>query len=90
MRRTVLILDSTSLTLLIIAALFATLNQSTPATAEAALPANHPALGPNGVPVTAVLSTTTLLDFFQPGTQPNHITDTIDSPESCIGRDKNE
>lgn len=85
MRRTALILVSTSLTLLIIATLFATLNQSTTTTAEAALPANHPALGPNGVPATAVLSTTTLLDFFQPGTQPNHITDTIDSPESCIG-----
>lgn len=85
MRKTLIVFFSTSLTLLIIAALLATLKQTSTPTAQAALPPNHPALSPNGTAPTPTLSTTTLLDFFQPGTQPLHITDTIDSPEQCIG-----
>jgi hypothetical protein len=88
MRKILILFFSTSLTLTIIAALFATLKQTSTPTAQAAVqfapPPNHPALSPNGTAPTPTLSTTTMLDFFQPGTQPNHITDTIDSPESCI------
>jgi len=85
MRKLLTIFFTSSVTLLMIWALFATLRQTAVPTAQAALPANHPVLTPNGLPATAVLSTTTLLDFFQPGTQPNHITDTIDSPQQCLG-----
>ena len=85
MRKLLTIFFTSSVTLLMIWALFATLQQTAVPTAQAALPANHPVLTPNGIPPTAVLSTTTLLDFFQPGTQPNHITDTIDSPQQCLG-----
>ncbi len=85
MRKTIIVFFSTSLTLAIIAALFATLKQANTPTAQAALPPNHPSLSPNGPGPIPTLSTTTRLDFFQPGTQPLHITDTIDSPEQCVG-----
>ncbi len=86
MRKILIIFFSTSLTLAIIAALFATLKQTSTPAAQAALPANHPQLSPNGTGPTPTLSTTTMLDFFQPGTQPLHTgTFDIDSPEQCIG-----
>lgn len=85
MRKILIVFFSFSLTLLIIAALLATLKQTGTSAAQAALPPNHPALNPNGPAPTPTLSTTTILDFFQPGTQPLHITDTIDSPEQCLG-----
>ena len=85
MRRILIIFFSSSLTLLMIWALFAALQQTPIPNAQAALPANHPNLSPNGPAPTPILSNTTLLDFFQPGTQPNQITDTIDAPQNCIG-----
>ena len=84
MRRLIIIVTSSSLALLIIWTLFATLRQTAPTTAQA-LPANHPTLSPNGPAPTAILSTTTLLDFFQPGTQPNQLTEMIDAPRDCMG-----
>lgn len=85
MRKLFTIFLAVGLSFMTIATLFATFKQSTVPAAQAALPPSHPVLAPNGLPATAVLSTTTLIDFFQPGTQPNHITDTIDSPEQCLG-----
>ncbi|WP_420631368.1 hypothetical protein [Candidatus Leptofilum sp.] len=82
MRKTLTIFFASSFAFLMIWALFATLQQPT---AAVALPPNHPPVAPNALPPTSIVSTTTLLDFFQPGTQPNHITDTIDSPQQCLG-----
>ena len=84
MRRLIILITSSSLSLLIIGALFAVLQQPPVSTAQA-LPANHPNLSPNGAAPVPTLSTTTMLDFFQPGTQPHQITDTIDPPVNCIG-----
>ena len=85
MRKILTIFISSTLALLLTWTLFTSLQQATVPTAQAALPANHPSLTPSGMMPTSTLSTTTLLDFFQSGTQPNQVTDTIDSPVSCIG-----
>ncbi|MCA9896907.1 MAG: hypothetical protein H6654_05970 [Ardenticatenaceae bacterium] len=91
MRKTVTIFLTSSLAFSMIWALFATLQQPTTAIA---LPPDHPftsvrrapsPLHPLALPSTSIVSMTTPLDFFQPGTQPNQITDTIDAPESCRG-----
>ncbi|WP_420643755.1 hypothetical protein [Candidatus Leptofilum sp.] len=82
MRKITTIFFASSLAFLMIWALFATLRQ--PDTAVA-LPPNHPPIAPNALPLTSIVSTTTLLDFFQPGTQPHQVTDTIDSPQQCLG-----
>jgi hypothetical protein len=82
MRKPLTIFFASSLSLLLIWALFATLQQPT---AQAALPSGYSHSAPNGTAVTTILSNTTMLDFFQPGTQPHQITDTIDSPQQCLG-----
>lgn len=91
MRKLLTIVFASSLSLLLIWALFANLQ---PPTDAVALPPGHPftrspvhqsSQNAFALPATQTLSTTTLLDFFQPGTQPNQLTDAITPPNQCRG-----
>ena len=81
MRKTLTIFFASTVAMLLIWTLFTTMQQPT---AQASLPPNHPAI-PEALPASSLLSTTTLLDFFQPGTQPHQITETITPPTLCAG-----
>ncbi len=81
MQRLPSLLLPTGLALLFAGCLWIMLALSSRPQPTSALPANHPP-----VPATfhgTALVTSTLADFFAPGTQPGHITDTITAPFIC-------